>query len=112
MLGIPVILSKITFSQIIADNKIGGTSVISIAFSVRISILRLSSAKYSLFASHLSGKNRKISGTKKTRESAVCSPLVYVALSFIAFSFRFLCPHFALPCSWYRKWAIQSLANL
>jgi hypothetical protein len=28
MLGIPVILSKITFSQIIADNKMGGTSVI------------------------------------------------------------------------------------
>ncbi len=41
ILGIPVILSKITLSQIIADNKIGGTSVIFIyLFCSHLSFLR------------------------------------------------------------------------
>jgi hypothetical protein len=40
MLGIPVNLSKITLSQIIADNKIGGTSVIldCLAFCVNLQL--------------------------------------------------------------------------
>lgn len=47
-----------------------------------------------------------ISKTQKNKGELVSSPLVYVALFFIAFSSHFLCPHFALPCLWYRKWAI------
>jgi hypothetical protein len=66
MLGIPVILSKITFSQIIADNKMGGTSVI--CNLPRIAVFCLSSDKYLFFASYLSEKNGEIIGTKNKGE--------------------------------------------
>jgi hypothetical protein len=70
----PEILSKITRSQIIADNRIGGTSVILITFSGRIPVSLLSSAQQHLFASHKSGKNRKIRRTKKNGRAFYALP--------------------------------------
>jgi uncharacterized membrane protein len=103
MLGMPVILSKITFSQIIADNKIGGTSVILNCLVLLFYIyLQLNTPPWQVIL----GEKPENQHGKKTRESFVSSPLVYVALFFISFSSRFLRPRFALPCSWYRKWAI------